>query len=136
MTKTFSTSNKQFKELVQQHIIERLDDDETSDIKVQLIRLVDDFKRWHIPYHQRQYPNIQEAFKQYLLCLPGTLHAEYTYYRYNEVLKEWYEACDQTYQEPRDSRTQSKEDKEQRLYYALIYRELRTLCKLHGVRLP
>lgn len=120
------TTKKEFKTKVQEHILEGLSTDMSEDTKEQLQNVVSEFKGWYSPYAQKHTPNRQEAFTEFLTGLPSGLNTEFTYYGISNTLKNWYESCGAEYKE-------ATPDKEAKLYYGLVYRELRNLTKRNGV---
>jgi hypothetical protein len=122
------TTSKAFKEQVQEYIINGLSDDNQTELKSKLEDVVSDFHSWYSPYEQKRTPNRQEAFKEFLNCLPSSIHTEYTHYRINQTLKSWFENNGETY---KDKPT----DKELDLHHHLVYRELNTLLKQNNLTL-
>ncbi|AKQ08331.1 hypothetical protein PQE66_gp016 [Bacillus phage PBC2] len=121
------TTKKEFKLQVQKHIIDRLSDDEFSTVEEQLQDVVRQFENYSCAYEQRRNPNKYSRFIDWLKGLPSCIHNEYSHYNIYMSLKEWFEACGETYVE-RDS------DKEAELYYHLFVREFETLCKKYDVK--
>jgi len=117
------TTNKDFRKQVQQHILEHLNDEETTDTKKQLENVVSEFANYSkgLKFH-----NIQDAFTSFLQCLPSCLSVEFEYYEIYKNLKKWYESCGETYQE-------REPEEEANLYYYLIFREFKKLCKIYNV---
>lgn len=122
------TTKKEFKNQVQEHILNSLDEQETTNPKEQLQNVVSEFKNWYSPYEQKMHPNRQEAFTDWMNGLPSCLNTEFTNYGINQTLKSWYENCGETYKE-HDS------DKESQLYRNLVYREFNTLLKKNDLTL-
>lgn len=117
------TTNKDFKKQVQRHILEHLNDEETTDTKKQIRNVISEFENYSkgLKFH-----NIQDAFISFLQCLPSCLSVEFEYYEINKNLKEWFRNCGETYQE-------REPEEEANLYYYLIFRELKSLCKIYKV---
>ena len=122
------TTNKQFKEQVQKHIMERLSEDETTELKGQLQNVADEFSSWYSPYEQKRTPSRYMAFKEFMLGMPSVLNAETYYDEIHNNLKSWFENCGESYKN-------QPEDKEATIYYHLVTRELETLCKKNNVNL-
>lgn len=118
------TTTKEFKAKVQMHIIENLSTDETTDFHTQLQDVVDNFHSWYGAYEQKRTPNHYDAFKEWLLCLPSSIFAEYREYAIHEIMGEWF---------GEDFKPQ-KPEKEINLYYHLFIREFEILCKKEGVK--
>lgn len=115
------TTNKCFKEQVQKHIMESIDEG----LSVQ--EVANNFERefWS---HERQWNiNKQEYFKRWLTGLPSSLSIEYTYSGIHETMKKWFENCGETYTKD------EPDEKEFELYLNLVTREFRTLCKKEGI---
>lgn len=123
------TTKKEFKEQVQQHILECLSTDETTNQKEQLERVIKEFMNWYSPYEKKRTPNRQQAFSEFLMCLPSCLSVEYEHHNIYHTLKSWYENCGATYKEQDTT-------KESQLYHNLIYREFNTLIKKNGLEFP
>ncbi len=121
------TTNKAFKEMVQDHILECLSDDYTSNVYEQLENTVEEFKNWYSPYEQHRTPNKFEAFTEFLMGLPSVLSVEYEYYTIGKTLEKWFTDCGENYIE-------KPSEKESSLYYHLIVREFETLCNRYGVK--
>lgn len=121
-----TTNNKKFKEQVQTHILEILSRDESINTKIQLYNVVSDFNSWYCGYNRKLTPNHQEAFTEFLQCLPSSINVEFEHFEIYNTLRKWFEAIDKPYKE-------SVNSKEAQLYYNLIYREFKTLCKEHRV---
>lgn len=117
------TTKKEFKIQIQKHILEGLP---LEGFNEALTNVVTDFHNWYDDYEQRLNPNRQDAFTQYLLCLPSTINLEFSDYGIFLKLKEWFENMGETYKE-------QSACKECILYYHLIYREFSTLCKKYNV---
>lgn len=129
------TTTREFKNEVQQHIIDRLGnpwdyendhENENATTAEKLQNVVEQFKKWYCPFEQRRTPNKYEAFKSFLQGLPSCLNAEFTYYNQRESLREWHE---QTEAEA-ESWSVEKIDFN---YYWLICREFEALCKKHNI---
>jgi hypothetical protein len=120
------TTNKEFKDQVQIHILERLSTDETEETRQQLLDVINGFNDWYGAYEQKRTPNIEAAFKEWLLGLPSSLNIEFEYYTIHQTLKQWFEDTGSEYKE-------QSSDKEAELYYHLIVREFRVLCRKNGL---
>lgn len=118
------TTNKQFVELVRAHVIEHLSDEETTEVSGQLQNTMNEFKSWYSSYEQKRTPNMQTAFKDFLLGLPSCLTVEFTYHNISLTLKAWFEACGEEYREKECSI-------ESDLYYHLVVREFFKLYEKH-----
>lgn len=137
MTKTTNTTNttnatlrsnsKEVTERIRKHIVERLNTDYTQDIKEQLTAVFDEFQSWYGPYEKRRTPNIQDAFAEFLKCLPSCLSTEYMYVCQREALEYFF---DGRARKPKKDWTDEQVSK---MYYSLIYREFNALCKLYHV---
>lgn len=124
-----NTTNKEFKNQVQAHIIDCLSEDETSVLTEQLFNVVVSFRKWYCPYERKLTPNRYEAFQKWLTGLPSVLSIEFEYYTVNQTLKKWFENCGMEFKE-RDG------DKEFHTYLHLISREFEKLCKKNKVQTP
>jgi hypothetical protein len=122
-----NTNSKCFKEQVQTHLIERLSTDYTTNLKEQLQNVVNEFTNWYGPYEQKQRPNRQDAFIDWLWGLPSCLNAEYENYNISLAYRSFFENCGM---QPR----YTDQDKMNFYYMYWIFREFQTLCKKEGVR--
>lgn len=129
------TTNKEFKDQVQAHILDRLhtEDELINKLTVKsnyyhfvLQEVVKEFKNWYGPYEQKFTPNKYAAFQNWLMGLPSQFSVEFTNYGINQALKQWFETCGESYKE-------QSSDKELQTYLHLITREFNTLCKKNGV---
>ena len=120
------TTKREFKQQVQEHIIERLGTDYYTELKDQLQDTVTQFNDWWGDYEQKHQPNKHEAFKDWLLGLPSQLNIEYCDYNISSSLREWFRNCGEEYKEQGIT-------KERIWYMHLITREFATLCKKNGV---
>lgn len=129
------TTTKEFKNKVQQHIIDRLGnpwdyendhENENATTAEKLQNVVKEFKNWYCPFEQRRTPNRCEAFKSFLQGLPSCLNAEFTYYNQRESLREWHEQTEAEAERYNDLQIEAA-------YYHLIFREFTTLCKKYQV---
>ena len=118
------TTGTQFITLVRTHIIDRLEEEETTELKEQLQIVMNDFNNWYCPCEKKRTPNIQMAFKHWLLGLPSSLSFEYSHYNISQTLKSWFEECGEKYKETEGS-------KESDLYYHLVVREFFKLYNKH-----
>ena len=118
------STNKEVKEAIQVHIVERLDPDCNGTLSYKLEHVVSGFKHWLGPNGLRGYKSQYDAFKGYLQCIPSTLDAEFATCYQERALIDWLGTPEKEYE---------ADEIEQR-YYSLIYREFRKLCELHGVR--
>lgn len=130
------TTTKEFKNKVQQHIIDRLglpwdeernQENENATTAEKLQNVINEFNRWYCPFEQRRIPNKCEAFKSFLQGLPSCLNTEFTYYNQRESLREWHEQTEAEAERFSD-------DKVEAAYYYLIFREFTTLCKKYQVK--
>ena len=110
------TTNKCFKEQVQQHILDIIDED-CGSIEAVSQAYQEEF---NFPNNQKRYPNHQDRFQEWLKGLPTALNIEYEYYTVNETLKQWFEACGAKY-------TGEPGDKAFSLYLHLVTREFRAM---------
>lgn len=117
------TTNKDFKMQVQRHILERLNDEETTDTKKQLKNVISEFENYS---KDLKFHNTQDAFTSFLQCLPSCLSVEFEYHKIYKNLKEWFENCGEVYEE-------REPEEEAELYYYLIFREFKNLCKNYNV---
>lgn len=120
------TTRKEFCEKVQNHIIEGLNTDETTDRAEQLRQVVEEFKAWWSPYEKHRTPHRQTAFVSFLNCLPSCLSTEFYTDEQRQVLKEWH-------QQTEEEANKYSDDKVSAHYYYLIYREFCKMCKAAGV---
>ena len=126
---------KEFKEAVQNYIIDCLgpvwdgknqEENDEAPVNEKLQNVVNCFNSWYCPFYKKNYPNIQEAFKQFLQGLPDCLNIEYDYYSIHEIVKGWFK---QTEEEASKYNIADTE----KLYYWYIYREFCRLCKKYKV---
>ena len=123
MNNRIRSTSKEVKAKIQAHIIERLDPDyEDRPLTDRLEIVVKGLNDWKVG---RRFPYTFDAFMGYLRCVPSTLEAEFATYYQEQALIEWLGEPTKEYE---------ADEIEQR-YYALIFREFRTLCELHGVKL-
>jgi hypothetical protein len=125
------TTNKIFKELVRNHIIECLDasnyDNTIESIKDKLQLVVDCFyTEFYYEQNKKRIPNKFLAFQSYLLGLPSCFNIEFEYYHINKMLSYWFTELNGSYNE-------MESEKEAELYYHLIIREFNVLCKQYKV---
>lgn len=129
------TTTKEFKNKVQQHIIDRLglpwdeernQENENATTAEKLQNAADEFRSWWNPYEQRRTPSKAEAFKSFLQGLPSCLNAEFTYYNQRQTLQEWHEQTEAEAERFSDEKVEAA-------YYHLIYREFETLCKKYQI---
>jgi len=129
------TTTREFKNKVQQHIIDRLgnpwdnendheNENATTPEKIQ--NVVNEFLSWWNSYEQRRTPSKAEAFKSFLQGLPSCLNAEFTYYNQRESLREWHEQTEAEAERYNDLQVEAA-------YYHLIFREFSTLCKKNNI---
>lgn len=121
------TTNKAFKTLVQEHIIERLSDDQFTELHFQLNEVVESFYNWYCKNEQKRTPNKYTAFQEWLMGLPSCINIEFMNYEIMMTLKGWFETVGDVYKE-RDS------EKEVALYLHLVTREFEVLCKKHNIK--
>ena len=117
------STNKEVKEKIREHIIERLDPDYEGTLPDKLQHVINGFKSWLGPNGLRGYQTYQDAFKGYLQCIPGTLDAEFATCYQERALNDWMGVPDKDYDA----------DYIESYYYALIYREFKMLCKLTSI---
>lgn len=122
------TTNKAFKALVQEHIIECMQTPQGEVPTQQLKEVVDAFKDWYTPYEQEMTPNHQDAFISFLQGLPSELSVEFSSFMICETLKYWF-----THPTVNVEFVERHADKEAQTYYHLIYREFRILCTKYDV---
>lgn len=126
-----NTSNLVFKKQVQNHIKNRLDGIVWCDESSVKEDLEDHVKAFHDWYKYNPTINKQEAHKQYLMCLPGIINVYHTHFDIRNELRKWFESCGMEYR----FNKQPEPEKEADLYYNLIYRELRNLCKQYEIEI-
>jgi hypothetical protein len=120
------TTKKEFCEKVQNHIIEGLSTDETTDRAEQLRQVVEEFEAWWSPYEKHRTPHRQTAFINFLNCSPSCLSTEFYHDDQRQALKEWH-------QQTEEEANKYSDDKVGTHYYSLIYREFCKMCKAEGV---
>ena len=118
------STNKVVKEKIRAHIIERLDPDHGPEVPDMLQNVVNGFKKWLGPNGLQAYQTWQDGFKGYLQCIPSTLDAEFATYYQELALVDWMGEPDY----------ERSADRVEDVYYALVYREFRKLCEMHGVQ--
>jgi hypothetical protein len=126
---TMRTTKKEFKAVIQEHILNSVLDEGYDTLKDQLQAVIEEFKNCYGPYEQKRKPNLQEAFIDWSLGLPTVFNIEYRNFEITELVKSWFTACGETYKEPKD------DEKTYNLYYWLVYREFNTLLKKNGLSL-
>lgn len=118
----------EFKKSVWAHIIERLSEEETTDLKKQLQNVVTAFDDWYCAYERRRLPNSCDAFEYWLQGLPCELNAEFTYYAQRCALKNWFDQA-------QAQADKYEDDEVSKIYYRIIYREFCNLCRQNSVKL-
>jgi hypothetical protein len=114
------TTKKEFKEQVQKHILESVADDLTiKDVANSFYK-----EKYSSPYEKRF--NKYDMFKDWMQGLPSSLNVEYTHHNIHNELSSWFEACGEEYKG-------SKNMDESDMYYHLVTREFRSLCKKEGI---
>ena len=118
------TTTKEFKNKVQVHIVEHME--EKDNLKDELQNVIDGFKNYYQGYEKKRTPNIQEAFIDWLNGLPSELTIEFTNYDILRTMREWHE---QTEEES------DKLDSEKVInnYRWLIFREFLALCRINKI---
>jgi len=120
------TTKKEFKVLVQNHILmEVAYNDETDTHGEDLQNVVDGFLNWYSPYEQKQIPNKHNAFMDYCMGLPSNFNIKFTDYDISLQLKEWFNKCSEEYKPSKN---------EAKLYLHLVAREFTNLCKAYNVK--
>lgn len=116
------TTKKEFKEQVQKHIQDAINEEMT------LQDVVNNFytEKYKSKY-ERKFPKY-DAFKEWMTGLPSSLNIEYTNEGINNTLKSWYEACGEQYDESKLSQDESD------FYFHLVTREFRNLCNKNGIQ--
>ena len=114
------STNKEVKEKIREHIIERLDPDCEGTLPDKLQHVIKGFEDWK---GNTRYPSQFDAFKAYLQCIPSTLGAEFATCYQERALNEWMGIPEKDYDA----------DYIESYYYALIYREFKMLCKLTSI---
>jgi hypothetical protein len=120
-----NTMTNIFKAKVQDHIINSLSTDETTILVDQLQTVVNEFNKWYSPYEQKRTPNKQQAFTEFLNCLPSCINQEWEYSGITNTMKSWFGS---DYSDPKSN------SKEAEAYLHLIHREFKTLCKKNNVK--
>ncbi|QOV08465.1 hypothetical protein Kirov_266 [Bacillus phage Kirov] len=121
------TTNKNFVQQVQNHIIDRLNDEYHSTVKEQLQNVVNEFNNYDSAYERRKFPNKQDNLINFFSGLPTCIHMEYSHYNVHISLKEWFENCGAEYIE-------TDEQKEWDVYRKLFSREFMKLCQQYDVK--
>jgi hypothetical protein len=119
------TTKKEFVAQIQEHIANRLSEDETTVLSEQLQNVMDDFKDWYNPYEKKLTPNRHDALKHWLWGLPSSLSLEYQHYNISKILKKWFNECGEEYKEIGDGR------KEADFYMNLVIREFNKMYNKH-----
>jgi hypothetical protein len=135
------TTNKLFKDQVQNHIKNGLLDEqglksgygiETNEdnlLKNQLSIVSKEFNSWYGRHEQKMHPNRQEAFTNWLDGLPSCMSTEFEYHNVHKTMKNWFENTGMDYKH-NDPNTD-----EYVLYKNLVYRELKTLANKNNINL-
>lgn len=119
-----SSMHKDAKELIREHIVANLSEDETSHLPEQLRNAVTGFLDWYVPNTRKRHPNVQNAFGEWLKCIPSELYITPYHYEQRELLTQWLGATDRNY----------ADDVVAYRLYALVFREFNKLCHLNGVQ--
>lgn len=121
------TTNKNFVQQVQNHIIDRLNDEYHATVQEQLQNVVNEFNAYDSAYERRKFPNKQDNLINWLSGLPTCIHMEYTHHNVYVSLKEWFENCGAEYEEQEDHI-------EWDLYRKLFSRELMKLFSMYDIK--
>lgn len=121
-----NTNSLKFRDEVQNHIIHSLDEDNGT-LENQLKTVVSEFKNWYCPYEQKVNSSRQEAFMNWLTCLPSCLSIEHAHYTVSQTMAKWFTNCGMEYKFPKDT------DKEFKTYLYLVSREFNRLCKKNKI---
>lgn len=116
------SNNKIVVNRIREHIKDCLSTDNTQDLGEQLQAVAKGFHNWYGPYEQKRTPNRQQAFMDWLMCLPGELSVEYYHHKQEEILDKLLEDV------PRTKANYSTQEIQDR-YLGLIYREFAKMCK-------
>lgn len=109
------TSSRPVIERIQTSMLEWLDEGLTwTDVDKE-------FKNWCSPYELKKWGSYQEAFHQFMMCLP-CFHTPYAHWEIDETLDKWLEGVKPP------SKVQDSAEK-QRFMNALVYREFLKLLK-------
>lgn len=121
---TKRSTHSEVTQQIQEHIIECLSEDETTDLKEQLQNVADAFNNWYGPYEKKRIPNRQAAFIDWLHGLPSELSVEIYYHNQREILSTWmgvpYNMC--------------SDQKVDKTYHYLIFREISKLFRMHDIK--
>lgn len=117
------SNSKDATAMIREHIKECLTEDYTEVLSEQLDNTCKAFMDWYSPYERRRTPNLQQAFQEWLMCLPSDLSVEYYYDKQAAKLAEWMGATKVDY----------TDDVVVQRYCAIIFREFNKMCTLEGV---
>lgn len=124
MKNTFRTSNNVFRTQVQNYIINQLTPHCSIDIPESLEEVVESFKAYDSPYNQKRIPNKQARFIDFLQGLPSTIAIDFENAAIEEILEEWFTACEQPYK-PKPNYTDH--------FYYFVADNFQRLCKKYHV---
>lgn len=119
-----TSNNKVTSEKIQDHIIEIISDEYGTTPAQKLESVVAGFHSWYGAYERRAQQNVQQAFADWLSCIPSAIDAEYRTYEQEELLTQWLGATGKEY----------SPDAIGARYYQLIFREFQKMCKKYGVQ--
>lgn len=123
--KPIKTSNNNVTaQKIQDHIIEIISDEYGTTPAQKLESVVAGFHNWYTNPERRMTPNVQQAFSDWLSCLPSSIDAEYRTYEQMEILNEWLGTKDKSF----------TVDEIGNRYHQLIFREFQKMCKKYGVQ--
>lgn len=120
------SNNKIVVNRIREHIKDCLSTDNTQDLGEQLQAVAKGFHNWYGEYEQKAVPNRQQAFMQWLLCLPSELSVEFYHNKQRKVMAVLMEGVSAPRKELVDSEIQNR-------YLGLIYREFSKMCKENGI---
>jgi hypothetical protein len=119
------TTNKAFKEQIQNHITEAFGDDLTIN---EVVNFFHTEKFSHENEIRHYGGNKHAAFKDWMQGLPSSFNVEFTNDGIHNTLKSWYENAGQQYDEKK------LQTEESEWYYHLVTREFSSLANKNGIK--
>lgn len=83
-----TTNSNVFRNQVQRHVLNSIEEPAT------LQDVLEDFNNWYSRHEQRQHPNRQEAFQNWLMCLPTSMSVYYQDALMEDAVQRWFETAE------------------------------------------
>lgn len=117
------SNSKEVKEKIQSYIVECFEFEGTyNNVGEELQQVIRGFNKWWADHKHLQ--NQQEAFSNYLMCLPSDFTVAFQTYDIEQRLESWLGYSDRQY----------ADDEQLRRFHWLIFRELTAMCRKHHVQ--